>query len=515
MTHKKIFVGVCLAAAILFAVLPGSTAHAQEFPFIEILYPQQGSPGEVVDLLLRGGGFDSVKALNAVAISGFEVPVLDYAILSDEAVEVRILIPEDMPVGVTEITFVFDDFGADALFVVSEDTAAPLEYRLFPQEGRQGTEITLQLETFNEALGPFGGVTLWGVDLPVLAFEVSEAGDSWAFRVFLPPEVPAEEGEIRLYFENSSLRESFFVFGPEFDQPPGPAVGGYDPIEGQRDTEIEFILQGNLLSELGDLVGLTVAGVDLPILDYFVEAEEYAVVRTFLPPELPLGETRIAFYYESYGPFTDIFQVNPREPEPDEIRQPVIYSVSPLEGDHDSDLLLRLGGVNLDLLGALVEVRIGDFALTDTDYEILTTETSVVYAYLPEDAPSGEQSLTIAFENAEISTDFLVRRLSPVIPLWLLAIVGIVVIAGAVLVGGGILVVRAFRGSRAPQEKPDERGQERQPRFDFKVVPDLGTQTIEPAEDNLTLDLNLRFEIYKDPGEQEINTGGGRLTDEV
>ena len=514
MTHKKIFVGVCLAAAILLAVLPGSTAHAQEFPFIEVLYPQQGSPGEVVDLLLRGGGFDSVQALDAVAISGFEVPVLDYAILSDEAVEVRILIPEDIPVGVTEVTFVFDDFGEDALFTVTEE-AAKFDYQLSPLEGQIGTELILFLETDNFALGPFGGMTIWGVDLPILEFEFNEAADSWAFLVFLPREIPTGDGEIRLYFDDYSLSAGFFVFGPEFDQPLAPSVFGYDPNEAPRDSEIEMILEGTAMPELGDLIGLTVAGVDLPILDYAVEGEEFAVVRTFLPPELPLGETRIAFYYEFYGPFTDIFQVNPAEPEPDEQRRPMLYNVTPQDGELDSDLLLRLSGENLDALGELDGVWIGNFALPEADYEVLTSDAAVVYAYLPEDAPSDNQVITVAFENAEVSTAFFVRTPPPAIPYWLLAIFGIVGIVGVAVVGGGILLVRALRGSRAPQEKPDERRTERKPRFDFKVEPDLGTQTIEPVDDSLTLDLNLRFEIYKDPGEQEINTGGRGLVDET
>ena len=80
--------------------------------------------------------------------------------------------------------------------------------------------------------------------------------------------------------------------------------------------------------------------------------------------------------------------------------------------------------------------------------------------------------------------------------------------------GGGILVVRAVRRTQPSRTEPEEPRRERQPRFDFKVEPDFGTQTIETSEESLTVDLSMRFEVSPDPGEQDIQTGGGSLVDE-
>lgn len=506
MSQKKILISVLTVLILLVTLQPGHTALAQEEFFLEVIYPQQGILGEVNHLLLRGAGFESIESLNGVVISGDEIPVLGFDVLSNEAAEVQILLPEDVPLGETEITFIFDGFGYDAFFIVVSGEERPFVNEFGPREGQIDTDLTLFLDVSNFALGAFGGVTLQGIDLPILKYEINESANVWIGTVYLPFELTADGAEIRLYFQNFSFVNEFFLFGPGNDQPLEPSVYSYDPNEWRADTEIDMVLQGYYLFEVGGLTRITIANIDVPFQSYEIESDESAVARVYLPADLPLGETRIIFYFESGLTYSDTFFVNP----PDDPVQPALFSISPQDGQTDSEIELYLEGENLRLLGDLVDIRISGFPLSENEYNIESNDLVIVNAYIPEEAPTGDLSISIAFENADISDYFFVEPSG--LPPWLVGVIGIV--GGGILVGGGALVRRAIRKGNQPEEEPDRRSREDTPGLDFKVTVDFGTQTIETGEDSLISDLDIHFVISQDPGIQDIETEGSDLIDE-
>jgi hypothetical protein len=358
-------------------------------------------------------------------------------------------------------------------------------------------------------------VTLWGVDLPVLETEVNDSGESWKILVYLPSDLPAGDAVIRAYFENVSLAEDFLLYRQEPDEPLSPTVYGYDPNEAQADSQIEMILEGNVLPEVGILVRLTIADMDVPFQSYEVIDDQTAAAQVYLPPDLPPGEGRIVFYFENNVTYADIFTVLPREGEPGVPAEPALWSLSPQDGEVDSDIELFLEGENLRGLGELVSVRIGGFSLPGFDYQVDSDSMVIVNAYLPPDTPTGGQTISVEFENAAIREGFYVSEpAGPALPVWVIAMIGIVILGTAVVVGGGILAVRAIRRSRPTRHERDDSDHRRQTDMKFKVETDLGTQTIEPADGSLTIDLDLRFQITPDPGVQEIETGSRGLTED-
>lgn len=113
--------------AILVLALSTSTAIAQEIPTLFGVIPQEGQAGSEVRLTLDGTGFQALEGLDGVFISGVEVPVLGYDIASNERIEVLIFIPEETPIGETEISFLFGNFALDAFFIVVGPGAEPLQ----------------------------------------------------------------------------------------------------------------------------------------------------------------------------------------------------------------------------------------------------------------------------------------------------------------------------------------------------------------------------------------------------
>ena len=73
MTHKKVLTVFFIGLVVFAAMIPGYKVHGQAALFIELAFPQLAFPGDVVNLLLRGAGFESVDELNGVVISGIEL----------------------------------------------------------------------------------------------------------------------------------------------------------------------------------------------------------------------------------------------------------------------------------------------------------------------------------------------------------------------------------------------------------------------------------------------------------
>lgn len=506
---NSIFLTFIALALVLVSFKP---AAAQNFPFIEVIYPQQGSQGTVVEMLVRGAGFESVQDLNAIILNGQEVPILDWAVLTDDAVKVQLMIPEESPIGETEIRFIFDDIAMDAFFIVTGRENVPFIEEFSPQEGQIDTDIPLSFIVSNYNLGGFGGITIGYEEIPVNRINVNDSGEAWEFLVYLPTFLPPGDSVINLYFQNYTFSSYFLVFNEDIDirEQLSPAVYRYDPHEVQLDTPFEVIIEGYVLPELGDLQGITIGNMDLPIHYYEIISDEVAAAGTYLPPEVSPGENRIIFYFENYRYTDTFFAVGPQI---DDFEAPALESLIPREAEIDSDVELRLTGENLENLGSLDSVRIGRVFLPILDFTITSPNAAVVEVHIPENAPQGEQVLSVSFENAALNETFLVTGI--IRPPWEVLIA---VIAGigalGVVVGGGYAVARAIRKGRTSEEQSRDDTKKTQIHAEYNVKVDLGVQTIEPAGKSLSKGLDYHLEVTGDPGEQTIETEGNSLVDE-
>ncbi len=92
----------------------GSGERPNARPVLAEIFPAQAIPGEEIVVNLLGGGFSQVQGVAAVFIGEFEVPLLDCAVRSDGEMQVRILIPPDMPPLAAPIVFVLIAAGDEA-----------------------------------------------------------------------------------------------------------------------------------------------------------------------------------------------------------------------------------------------------------------------------------------------------------------------------------------------------------------------------------------------------------------
>ena len=558
-------------------------------------------------MLLTGDGFDNLGELIRVQLSGQDIPVLDHVVVSNEFMRVLVIIPERAAIGETEISFIFEGMGLDAYFVVEgeEREFSPLVRRITPQEGQVDSELTLTIEGIRlSEFGELGGVLIADLAMPVNDGEI-ESDQLMFISIYLLPETPPGETEIRLYFENGGFEDFFLVWGPDSVGPGEPFLEWFSPQEGFADTEVELFLEGGGFFELGELLGVDIAGIDIPVVGQARESDEAMVIVVYLPPDLPSGETGIRFYFDDYdfgGPFVilerdqgpeeprrtnlrglqpheglldteielflegenlfelgellnvsisgidipivgqasisdealvvqvylppdlptgetriaftfendeyaDSFAIRGREPGPVEPGTPNLWGLSPQEGEVDAEVELSLEGENLLGLGGLIGVNIGGMDVRVLSSDIVSNDAVVVRVYLPEDTRRGEQVMTVSFENAGLEEPFFVRAApaSPIPPA--VVVVVVVVVVGA----GGVLVGRAIRGRRLTEKKPDEKPSRPEAKVEFIVAVDPGRQSVERAGESLTMDINLRFEIAVDPGEQSVQTDGKSL----
>ena len=114
MLRHKLSACTLTALLILLTSLYVTSAFAQEIAELYGVYPGRGHLDTEMSLLLSGDGFEGLGELRGVFISGREIPVLDYALISDQFFRVLIFIPARTPTGGKEISFLFDNWGVDA-----------------------------------------------------------------------------------------------------------------------------------------------------------------------------------------------------------------------------------------------------------------------------------------------------------------------------------------------------------------------------------------------------------------
>jgi len=233
---------VVLLIILVLALSITRKVTAQEMPELYGVIPQEGQVGSDVGLVLDGTGFLGLPGLDHVFISGVEIPILDYAVASDDRIEVMMFIPEETPIGETEISFLFGDFPLDAYFVVrgfEGESSQPAIFGVFPQEGQPGSEIELRLDGQNFfELGGLGGVILNGAEIPVLDMGI-ESNETMFIRVLIPEDIPPGEGEMDIFFANAEFSDSFFVGEPGID---GPDDGTRTSPPDRRIWVLVFIL---------------------------------------------------------------------------------------------------------------------------------------------------------------------------------------------------------------------------------------------------------------------------------
>ena len=396
---KKSAFLVCVLV-MLFSLLSFQTSLAQDFLSVYEVFPQRGGLGETVSLLLRGDGFESIGSLDAVLASGSELEVRAIDILSNDLMEVQVFIPQNTPLGITEIRFIFDDNAYDAYFEVTEGgegSISPVISELYPRDGQRDTDLSLFLEVFylfdggeisapRYEWGEFVDMIIGGVEVTVYSIEISESGELWEYRIYLPPETPVGETEISIYYENFSFRDFFLVTGPQ-----EPIINAFFPNQSTVDTELEFILEGENLSGLGELQRVEIAGRDVPIRYSGTDSNEVAYVGVYLPPDLPGGDTGIVFIYENYG-FEDAFFI---------VRagEPVIRRVSPREAEANTEIEFILEGENLFELGELERVEIAGRDVPVQYSGVDSNELAYVGVFVPPEMPAGSTGMVFFYEN--------------------------------------------------------------------------------------------------------------------
>jgi hypothetical protein len=231
MPPKKFNLHHLTAFLILILLLDFNTAFAQEGIYIDEVAPNQASPGQEIRLELHGAGFDNLEDLTAVRLSGVELEILDYNPLSDQLIEMMVFVPEQTPLGETEIRFIFEQIALDAFFIVTEpggpgEPGGPREpgviYEIAPLQGQVDSDMELSIRGDRlPELGELGGVTIAKMDVPFWDYQVESEGSA-TVQVYLPPELPRGTASIALFYGNYSFDGRFTVNeAGEVVEPPG------------------------------------------------------------------------------------------------------------------------------------------------------------------------------------------------------------------------------------------------------------------------------------------------------
>ena len=318
--NSSLFFRIAVLLALCFVVV--NPALAQEFPRLRQVSPAEGHLGEELRLVLDGENLFMLEELTNVVIGEIQIPFWDYEIIDDQTSAVSIAIPEQTPAGETEITFVFNnDFPLDALFTVLEPEdfgqASPQIYGVFPQEGRLGDQLHLTIEGENlSSIGDFYGADINDMGVEIVDYNLA-SDQVIEVLVRIPEDTPSGEGYIALYFENGGFEDYFIVFEPEAfptEEPGGPPSGGLAfrtlfPTEGHVESDLTLRLDGENLSQLGDLRAVRINGVDIDILDYQILSDQTIETSLWIPAEIPTGGGLISFEFDNSNyrsPFTVI-----------------------------------------------------------------------------------------------------------------------------------------------------------------------------------------------------------------
>lgn len=97
---------------------PAPPREGLGLPSFRGVFPQEGPVESELRLRLDGENLSQLGALQAVNINGVDIPILDYQIQSDQAVETLVQVPADIPAGDGQISFFFDNSAFEAPFTI-------------------------------------------------------------------------------------------------------------------------------------------------------------------------------------------------------------------------------------------------------------------------------------------------------------------------------------------------------------------------------------------------------------
>lgn len=110
-----------------FVVIQPSAPPAEEpaSASVQEVNPQEGRAGSELSLRLNGENLSLLGDLQSVDFDGRDIPFANYQVLSDQTVETQLTIPGDIPAGIGQISFFFDNSSFEAPFTLLAATPGP------------------------------------------------------------------------------------------------------------------------------------------------------------------------------------------------------------------------------------------------------------------------------------------------------------------------------------------------------------------------------------------------------
>jgi hypothetical protein len=196
-----------------------------------------------------------------------------------------------------------------------------------------------------------------------------------------------------------------FTCKPALAQEP-PVLHGVSPAEGHPGEALQLFLDGDGFLQLGKLVKVSIARVQIPFSNYSVDNNQTIQVLLRIPEGIPTGAQKISFLFEDEFGFEAPFTVlGPTETNP---QSPLLYGVSPQEGHPGEQIPITLDAQDLSPLGDLQAVHINEVEAQVLDYNLAPGQTPQVLVRVPPEAPLGEGAIDFTFENGDLATYFVV-----------------------------------------------------------------------------------------------------------
>ncbi len=179
----------------------GGVSFAQldpSLPTLTAVEPAQGLPGQELELSLVGSGLLQVARLQAAALGGQELPVLDFENVSDEVLRVRLRLPEEITGQGQEIAFLWAGEASEGwlyssfrVMVEPPPVTAPGVQEAPGQPPAVSPPSEPEQIGFDRTAPPPPGQRPWWMLIAVLLLIVFGA---WVFLRRRSPPVPAKKG---------------------------------------------------------------------------------------------------------------------------------------------------------------------------------------------------------------------------------------------------------------------------------------------------------------------------------
>lgn len=314
---------------------------------------------------------------------------------------------------------------------------------------------------------------------------------------------------MRIRMKRIVSRGALLVFLLAAAVPAAPAARAQEatslnPQEAVAGTDLDLVLEGTGLDNLGQLTDVVLGNFPLEILDYNIESSRVVWIYVWIPDEAPPGEQVISIVFEERG-FDFYFLLH--EPASDQPgADPVLYDFFPREAAIGDEPMLTLEGENLPGFGRIEGVAIGGVEVPVLWFDYESAEVMLLQIRVTDDVGIGEQEITFFFEGAAVDGFFAVAN-NPVVPipteqvgpggerdlrlLLLIAFLGLGVLGtGAAALLGGIFIFRRL-GRRPRVSEPGREPPPPAARITFRSRKDFGVQDTYPVDRPLRPDFEI------------------------